>query len=76
MGRRVSARIKPKISYCPIGRAKLGKRIVETEADCSRCGNEAWSRGAGRASKAAACVMLRLSCPRKENNFYVDMFAT
>ena len=70
----MSARIRPMISYCPIGLGKLGKRIIETEAVCSRCGNEAWSRGAGRASKVSACVMLRLSCPRKENNFYVEAF--
>ena len=36
MGRRVSAKIRPIISYCPIGLGKLGKRIVETEAICSR----------------------------------------
>ena len=39
VGRRVPARIRPLISYCPIGLGKLGKRIVETEAICSRCGN-------------------------------------
>ena len=38
-GRRVPARLRPLISYCPIGLGKLGKRIVGTEAICSRWGN-------------------------------------
>ena len=68
----MSARIKPMISYCPIGLGKLGKKIVETEAVCSRCGNIAWVPRAEHRSRVAACVMLRLSCPRKESNFYVE----
>ena len=39
VGRRVSVKTRPLISYCPVGLGKLGKRIVETEAVCSRCGN-------------------------------------
>jgi ribosomal protein L37E len=63
MGRRVSAKIRPLFSYPPVGLGKLGKRIVETEAVCSRCGNMSWAPEAERKSKAAACAMLRLSCP-------------
>jgi hypothetical protein len=63
------------ISYCPEGIGKLGKRIIETEAVCSRCGNISWARGAERGSRMRALVMLRLSCPKREQNFYVDQYA-
>ena len=73
---RVAAKVYPLISYCPEGLGKLGKRIIETEAVCSRCGNVAWANGAERGSRMAALVMLRLSCPLAERNFYTDEFAT
>ena len=70
---RVLAKVKPIISYCPEG-FKLGKRIIETEAVCSRCGNTSWAPGAEHGSKMSALVMLRLSCPRKEVNYYTEEF--
>ena len=74
MGRRVLAKVKPIISYCPEGLGKLGKRIIEVEATCTRCGNTSWAPGAEHGSKMSALVMLRLSCPRKEINFYTEEF--
>src|SRR5262245_27179730 len=65
---------RPLISYCPEGLGKLGKRIIETHAICSRCGHQAWAPGAGRRSTASACVMLRLGCPRGESNFYFEQY--
>ena len=73
---RVGATVRPLISYCPKGLGGIGKRIVEVEAVCSRCGNTAWANGAERGSRMAALVMLKLSCPRKEANYYVDEWAT
>ena len=74
MARRVPARVRPLFSYAPVGHGGRGPRIIETEAICSRCHNEAWVRGAGPRSRRAACVMLRLSCPRKETNYYSEAF--
>ena len=47
--------------------------ILETEMTCSVCGNVAWAKGAGRASQTVACILLRLSCPMGERNFYVPL---
>jgi hypothetical protein len=74
MARRVPARVRPLISYPPVGLGGLGPRIVETEAVCTRCQNEAWVRGAGPRSRKAACAMLRASCPLKEANYYAEEF--
>jgi hypothetical protein len=74
MGRRVPARVGPLISYCPLGLGKLGKRVVETEAVCTRCGNTSWAPGAETKSRISALVMLKLSCPRREENFYVEAY--
>lgn len=76
MGRRVLAKVKPIISYCPVGLGGLGPRIIETEATCTRCGHTSWAPGAEHGSRMSALVMLRLSCPRGEKNFYVDEWAT
>jgi hypothetical protein len=73
---RVAATVRTLISYCPEGLGRLGKRIIEVEATCLRCGNETWAPGAEHGSKMSALVMLRLSCPRREQNFYVEEFAT
>ena len=69
-----AARVGPLISYQPIG-FTLGKRIIETEAVCTRCGNISWAHGAERGNKMRALAMLRLSCPRREGNFYVEQYA-
>jgi hypothetical protein len=74
MGRRVPVRLGPLISYPPVGLGGRGPRIIETHAVCSRCGHETWAPGAEHGSKMSALVMLRLSCPRKEVNFYTEAF--
>ena len=74
MARRVPVRVRPLFSYAPIGLGKLGPRIEEIEATCLRCQNQAWARGAELRSRRAACAKLRLSCPRKERNYYTEAF--
>ncbi|TCP59771.1 hypothetical protein EV663_11667 [Rhodovulum bhavnagarense] len=38
---------------------------------CARCGNAITVFGHSQESFEAACVQLRLTCPKGENNFYL-----
>ena len=45
---------------------------LETEATCSRCGNQAWMNGDSIRHRKAALIRLREGCPLKQRNYYFN----
>ena len=71
---RVAATVRPLINYCPEGLGSLGRRSSRWKPFARDAAIRRGRMGRSVGSRMAALVMLRLSCPRKERNFYTEEF--
>jgi|TARA_R100001440_G_scaffold8811_2_gene16653 hypothetical protein len=52
-------------------RKRKAGRYNQTYATCTKCGNQTESYGSGDVSTKRCFVLMSMSCPRAEKNFYV-----
>ena len=62
--------VECEVNLVKVNHYESGRLIDGLRVTCGHCGNVAVAAGTGEASVRRACVELRESCPRHENNFY------